>query len=405
MTDRSTLMRKLALLAVLTLTALEAYGTICPLQRVLAQAEQVEAKTEQPTVGLLVTRVDRGSPAERAGLREGDLLTRYGTLTVFDGASYHAARADYLKRAAPQVDLLLWRAGKPMTLAVPKGRLGFHSRDVSSVRDELYGALQRGEPAQAKELLARAAKAQTLTPAQLLIANILLIPDRATPEEEARRAVLLQEFLSAYPLDFVGAVSYDEFYQLKRFTAASACFERQLKEDPTNESTWLNLGNAYNSLWRFADADRAAEYVITHRLPLSTYGRGVLYQVKGGAALGLGDYPRALESYQKTFTINPTDHKIEMWLLAAALLGDGPKFAEIAAQCREALPDQYARLRHHIDALEAYLLVKNNEREKAQALLARWKQTPRLGQNIAEYWPRFPRGAEIVANWKVLLQE
>lgn len=405
MTNLSLFLKRPNLAVILLLASLAASISSGTKHYAQAPAERTEAQGEKAVVGILVTRVDTNSPAARAGLAEDDLITHYGTLPVLDGASYHAARAAYLKRTEAQVNLRLWRAGKQLTLSVPKGRLGFHSRDANPVWDELYHALQSDELARAQQLRTRAAQTQTLTPAQLLIADILLIPDRAAPDAEQRRAQLLKQFLAAYPLDFIRAISYEQFYQMKRFTAASACFEQQLKDDPRDVGTWLNLGNAYNSLWRFADAARAADYVSANRLPLSAYGQGVLDQVRGSAALGLGDYLRALDSYRQSFAARPTDHKMAMWLLAAALLGDGPKFYEIARQCRAALPEPYARLQHHLDALEAYLLVKNNQRAQAQALLARWKESEQVSQNIAEYWPRFPRGAEIVSNWQSLLNQ
>lgn len=402
---RSVFISGTIILALLLLTSTGILAIKGILNRSQAQRARIEQQRRAIPAGVLVTNVVSGSLAERAGLRVDDLIVRYGEMEILDGASYYVARQEYLTRQESMVNLVVWRDGKEVTLSARTGRLGFDSRDWSSVKDEIDLALQNDDLSKAQQLLDQAERAKTLTPAQILRARILLIPDQTTAENEQKRAQLLEQFLSSHPLNFVRTVSYNEFYKLKRYHAASVCFERELKDDPNDVSTWLNLGNSYNFLLRFDDADRAADHVIKNRLPVSDYGAGVLYQVKGGAALGRRDLPVAMNYYEKAFNASPSDNKMAMWLLATTLSGDLQRFYAVAGHCRNTLPDQYARLQHHVDALEAYALVKNNRREKAQQLISRWKGTEQSRQNIPEYWPRYPGGAEIVSNWKDLLGE
>jgi CHAT domain-containing protein len=72
---------------------------------------------------VLVADVVRGGPADRAGLRPGDVLTRYGDRPL--------ARRDDLTRAtaanagsAGPVPLVVWRDGKELKLSIPPGKLG-----------------------------------------------------------------------------------------------------------------------------------------------------------------------------------------------------------------------------------------------------------------------------------------
>lgn len=66
--------------------------------------------------GVVVTHVARGSPAERAGLLRGDVITRLAGRPVEDEESFRAAVED-APRGKPQ-DLEGMRAGKPLALKV-----------------------------------------------------------------------------------------------------------------------------------------------------------------------------------------------------------------------------------------------------------------------------------------------
>jgi len=79
-------------------------GTVAPLRR------------EDATLGVVITAVEEGSPADRAGLIVGDVLIRIGQITVTDEESLPGA----VLRMTPgePVDILVLRGGDPRTFTV-----------------------------------------------------------------------------------------------------------------------------------------------------------------------------------------------------------------------------------------------------------------------------------------------
>ncbi|MDI9613316.1 MAG: PDZ domain-containing protein [Acidobacteriota bacterium] len=72
--------------------------------------------------GVVVRSVSNGSPAERAGIREGDVIVEYGPFPVWS-----ASQLSRLVRETPigrQVDLVILRAGKKMTLTATLAERG-----------------------------------------------------------------------------------------------------------------------------------------------------------------------------------------------------------------------------------------------------------------------------------------
>ena len=93
---------------------------------------------------------------------------------------------------------------------------------------------------------------------------------------------------------------------------------------------------------------------------------------------------------------------MSLWQLSAAQAGELQKFYQVIEASEKTLPTEYANLRGRADAVEAYILVKNNQIEKARQLAGKWTETDKLDAN-ARYWKRFPTGEEIVKCWKQLL--
>jgi len=90
--------------------------------------------------------------------------------------------------------------------------------------------------------------------------------------------------------------------------------------------------------------------------------------------------------------------------------GRGLRITEVwegsaAQRLRKVLPDKYEEKRFQFDAVEAYALVKNNERERAQQLVMKWKGTDRIEGKLSRYWGIYPGGSEVVKNWKELTQD
>jgi serine protease Do len=84
-------------------------------------AELVEAMRLKEQRGVLVNQVNAGSPAERAGLRVGDVLTSFDAQALGDGGHYRNLAA--LAKPGTQVVLGVLRDGKRMEIPVKVARL------------------------------------------------------------------------------------------------------------------------------------------------------------------------------------------------------------------------------------------------------------------------------------------
>jgi len=148
----------------------------------------------------------------------------------------------------------------------------------------------------------------------------------------------------------------------------------------------------------FAEAENAADYALKES-GLSQHGYVVAFQVKAMAALGLREFPKAINYAEQGFSTGPgSPYLMLLWQLAAAQTGDLDKFYEAIAAIEKRLPKEFAESRPLTDVVEAYVLSKNGQAEKAQALARKWAGNPANGN----YWRRYPTGEEVVKVWKQL---
>lgn len=84
-------------------------------------AELVEALQLKERQGVLVNQVNPGSPAERAGIRPGDVITRFNGAALSDGGHYRNQAA--LAPPGSRVILGVLRDGRRLELPVQVGRL------------------------------------------------------------------------------------------------------------------------------------------------------------------------------------------------------------------------------------------------------------------------------------------
>jgi serine protease Do len=77
--------------------------------------------------GVLVTRVLQASPAARAGLRQGDIITRIDDKDTFTAA--HVVNAVGMAGSGKRVKLEVWRAGKSRTLRIELDDLEQNSQE------------------------------------------------------------------------------------------------------------------------------------------------------------------------------------------------------------------------------------------------------------------------------------
>ena len=72
--------------------------------------------------GLRLTGVTPGSPADRAGLKAGDIVVSLGGVPVVDLTSY--SNALYAHKPGDEVDIVVMRGNERLTLHVTLGRRG-----------------------------------------------------------------------------------------------------------------------------------------------------------------------------------------------------------------------------------------------------------------------------------------
>ena len=411
---------------VLAVTMLLATSVVAQTERSVAG---VSTKLEPPKVGLRVTEVVADTPAEEAGLQTMDVLSRYGSHEIVDAASYFRAREAYEEFSESKVEIVYWRGRERIATWVKPGRLGIEFNEYSAVAYDLDSLMQKlnvliaapeyfiaGEIAKGaiqprdvvltkiSAAIDQAESDGSLTAAQILVARIRAIPDDASQSEVVKQSELINELIAQQPRGFTDYLGYEIFFRQKRFRPAAACFKRTLEAEPSDVSTRLNLGNAYFQLRMFAEADSAVDYVLKDGKGLSAYGRGVAFQVKANAALGRRDFASALNFAEIAFRANPqSDYLMSLWQFAAAQTGDLEKFYQVIKATEEALPSDYARLRGRTDAIEAYILFKNNQPDKARAIVHAWQVIDNL-RSHAKYWRQYPSGEDVLNVWEQLIQ-
>jgi tetratricopeptide (TPR) repeat protein len=406
----------------------------CSCSAILARASKrrvTEVPEEHPPArGLRIIKVVPGSMADHAGLQPMDLIFRYGDFEVVDDASYFAAREAYEKNRAPEVPILVWRPGKAaLRFTVGAGWLGIFSNEYSPVAYDFSGLMkqvdiQRSIPEylldrefknsyiateklieQAKAIIDKAEQEGTLTPNQILVARIQMILDDAPPQELKRQSDLLAQLVATQPPSYLHMLGQDHFFEDKHYRPAIECFKRHLEAHPDDVSIRLNMGIAYYSVGMFTEAEAAADYVFDHQLGLGEHGQVVAWQIKALGTLNRGDYAKTISFAEKAFEIEPRDFLISMAMLAAAKTGDLQEVEKASQMFQQALPQDYAKKKLHVAAVEALALVKSNQRPKARALASEWKDTDRVEGRLKAYWKLYPGGSDVWTNWNQLTKD
>jgi tetratricopeptide (TPR) repeat protein len=391
------------------------------------QDSPVAGAGEPPKVGLRLLEVLAGSPASSAGLQPMDMISKYGDFAIVDAASYFAARDAHQRSPNAKVEIVYWRGRQRMTSIIPPGRMGIKFNEYNPVNYQLDSLMQKlnilieapsfseGQLAagalpprdklieQIDAAIRKAASDGSLTPAQILVARINAIPDDSSPPDLERQSELLKELISTQPVGFVDYLSYEVFFTHKRYRAAVPCFKRTLEGRPTDANVRLNLGIAFWHLQKYAEADAAADYALQLTSGLTQHGYVVAYQVKASAALGNREFAKAFDYADQASRLDPSSTYIMcLAAFAGAAAGDLTKFNETMRAFEKSQPPEYARLRPRLDALEALVLMKNGQVEKARLLASKSIGTVDPDAN-ARYWLQYPTGEEVMTAWKQLL--
>ena len=88
--------------------------------------------------------------------------------------------------------------------------------------------------------------------------------------------------------------------------------------------------------------------------------------------------------------------------LATAASGDQAKFVDVMHSFEKNNPPEYARLRPRLDAVEALVLMKTGQIDRARMLANKSIGTADPEAN-AKFWLQYPTGEDVLAAWKQLL--
>lgn len=391
------------------------------------QVQQPADEPRPPKQGVRVIKVVPGGQADRAGIQDMDLLSKYGPFTVTDYSTYYKAREAYLKEPNTRVELEIWRGRTRLTMQVFPGMLGMDTNEYNPVAYQLDAVLKSlairqqipdyqrevefkdafqqesldQEIAKAKAMIDDAEAQGTLTPAQILVARISIILNDAAEEDLKKQDALLAEFISNQPAEYIGYLG-ERFRESELWRPAKVLLKNYLMTDADNVSVRLNLGYVNTKLGLWSEVEAGADLVLSNPEDLSEYGLFVAYQQKAHGALNRGDYNTTIDFAQRAFALEPETNELALIQLAAAATGDIAKFNEASRTYKEVLPKMYEQNKLQIDAVEALTLAKNGQDALARAVVARWKQKDRVEGRLRHYWGKCPGGAKVIDNWSRL---
>lgn len=380
--------------------------------------------------GLFVTSVAPGSLAESVGIQPMDIIIKYGDYTIVDDAGFFNARNYYDKSNAEDVQVTLRRGLTDRTVTVPPISLGITMIEndeisqqfrplmgrINAMREipeymhdrEFKGQFVEGPTKileKATVLIDQAERDGKWTASQAQVARIYTILDEASPEDQAKQAELLRQLMKSQPANYILHLGYERFFRDKRFRAAIACFNHYLSTSPNEVSARLNLAVAYNKVGMYVEAESAAKYAFAHNLELSDHGHVVAYDALSVSAMGRRDYSNSIQYAEKALAIQQKLGWLMAIQLAAAQMGDRQRFEQAVQKLQELMPARYIEYKLEIDAVDAYSLVKNNQRDAARKLVRMWKDLDRAEGKVIGYWRNFPDGMDVARNWAQLMQE
>ena len=385
---------------------------------------QTPGNEQPPGRGIRIIGVKPDGQAQRVGLQEMDMISKYGKFTVIDDSSFYKAREQYLKQPDKKLELEVWRGRRRLRVQVFPGLLGINTNEYNPVAYQFDSVMQRVDAMQqvpaflrevefkgqldqqtinaslveAKAIIDAAEAEGTLTAAQILVSRIHLILDDAPEEELKKQEVLLAEFVRTQPPEYMLQLG-QTFMEKHHYRPARELFKHYLLTDPDNISIRLNFGYVSYHLGFWDDAEAAADLVLTHPEDLSSHGLLVAYQQKAVGALNRGDYHTCITFAEKAFAITPGSYEISLVQLAAASAGDIEKFNEVSARYKETLPKDYEDQKFQTDSAEALALAISGQDDLARAVIARWKDKDRIEGRLRSCWRNYPGGGKVAENW------
>ena len=305
------------------------------------------------------------------------------------------------------VELVLFRnqVQSPVFIKAPNTLLGFMSTDWSLDYAFVYDALINHEDQEhAEKLVAAADASHAYNDRQILHMKVLVIPNGATPQDEARRREMTDSLIQQYGLKNVAVMAAWELSNQKRYRAAIPIFERAVADDETDADNILNLASAEAHIGLY----QAAEELLRRRQDapnqLTDYGQQVRYSIETHILLGRRQLDLAIPRLQVE-SLNGDLYSNFEYLFAVAETGDVNRFRAAKAEVQQRDPFLVKAAPYHVDLLEAHALRLSGQEKEASALLSNWRDNPDAQLFIPKFWPGIPNGQDVIDTWNSVQPE
>ena len=370
--------------------------------------------------GVKITLVGPNSAAARAGLKNGDVLIAYNKRPITNEEELDAV-IRFFERQFEQTgkhvtaELSFYRGGDltVRTFRIPIGRLGVYTRDWTFAGAFIRDAIvDRDDYVSAEKYLNEAAASGQYTNDQILHMQLLCL-NNETDGDKIRQTQVDQLYRKYQPEKLRLFANYNLLYY-RRYCAAAAIFERYLKIKRADVSTELMLASCYAEIKKYDEAEALLAKVLARpkadeNAP-SEYGLSMLSNIQARIYMGRGQYDRAQESFKKALEQSPDDPYYTLAFLYCAarreVAGDIAGDFEAAYKMVSArLEKTEAQMGYHIDALRAFVFMKQQNVSSARAMVVKWKDSADAKRYIPIFWRSFPNGAEIIKNWNLLIRQ
>lgn len=362
----------------------------------------VGQQSPELTNGVLVVKVFPASPAEKAGLKSGDIIIGYNGISTPDNLIYDQAKTDADSRKLESVDLTVLRGTSLQVIKVPGGTLGFEKRSWVGVLEAVFNRLEEGKSEAAIKIVDTAESEGALKPEQVLVARIWAIPDSATPEQEKQRTELLAKLFELTKAETLTEFAKSQFLNYRRHAAAAACFRRVLEANPADAQARLDLMLSLTALGRYDEASKEVALLEKDRKSLTEAGVKLVERTKANIALGKKDYKAAVAYYSTATTAepNPQDWMTQaLYLYAAVRLNDPAAVKTAMDEIAKIQGETMGPMEVHVKLLETLSLSLQNKKEEAAV---KAKELPEdLPAAVVEFWQRVPEGQDMIDRWRV----
>lgn len=385
-----------------------------------ARIPSVKTDLSGTVAGLKIIGVGPNSVAAQAGLRYGDVIIAYNNRPITNEEELDAVigffkhQFDLTGRHAT-AQLSVYRDGHLTlrTFRVLIGRLGIYTREWTLALAFVQDAVLRlDDYVSAEKYANEAAASGHYTDDQVLRMRMLCLNNEK--DADSIRQTQVDELFQKYdPEKLRFFANYDLLYH-KRFRAGAAIFERYLKINPADVSTELTLALSYTGLEKYDEAESLLAKILarprTAENAATEYGLTVVSNIQARIYLGRGQYERAQVSFKKALDQYPDDpyYAIAFLYCAARREVAGEKevtFESAYRMVSARLKETEGLMGYHIDALRAFVLAKRQNISAARATVVKWKDSADAKRYIPVFWHSFPHGAEIINNWKLLMNE